>query len=61
MHDPGIVRSFIQQNGQRMGAIVDHPTLSVPGKLTSFSEDGDGELWLSSMDGNVIYPIIAGP
>ena len=52
---------MIQQNGQLQGNIVDHGTLSVPGKLSSFGEDGQGELYLASMEGNVIYKIIAGP
>src|SRR5258707_15524071 len=61
MHDPGTVRSLIQMNGARVGGITNHDTLNVPGKLTSFGEDGEGELYVASIDGNVIYKIIAGP
>jgi hypothetical protein len=61
MHDPGVVRSFVQQGGQMSGSITNHGTLSVPGKLSSFGQDGEFELYVSSMDGGVIYPIVAGP
>jgi Glucose / Sorbosone dehydrogenase len=61
MHDPGTVRSMIQQNGQRVGGIVNIATLSVPNKLSSFGQDGVGELYVASMGDNVIYKIIAGP
>jgi hypothetical protein len=61
MHDPGTVRSLIQQNGQMMGGIVNIPSLNVANKLSSFGEDGMGELYLASMGDNVIYKIIAGP
>jgi glucose/arabinose dehydrogenase len=61
MHDPGTVRSMIQQGGNRMGGITNHGTLSVPNKLSSFGEDGEGELYVASMGDNVIYKIIAGP
>ena len=44
MHDPGTVRSLVQENGMRVGDITNHGTLTVPGKLTSFGEDGEGEL-----------------
>jgi hypothetical protein len=61
MHDPGIVRSLLQKNGQMMGGIVDIPSLSVPNKLSSFGQDGAGELYLASMGDQVIYKIVAGP
>jgi hypothetical protein len=61
LHDPGIVRSLVQTNGARVGGITNHATLNVPGKLTSFGEDGEGELYVSSMDMNVIYKIVEGP
>ena len=44
-----------------MGAIVTHGTLTVPGNISSFGEDGEGEVWMSSMNGNAIYKIEAGP
>jgi hypothetical protein len=54
----GTVKSFIVKNGQRMGDAVTHNMLSVPGDLTSFGEDGEGELYVASMN-NSIYKIIA--
>ncbi len=50
-----------REGGQRMGAIVTHGTLTVPGNISSFGEDGEGEVWMSSMNGNAIYKIEAGP
>jgi hypothetical protein len=61
MHDPGIVRSLVQQNGQMVGGIVNIPSLNVANKLSSFGQDGMGELYVASMGDNVIYKIIAGP
>jgi hypothetical protein len=53
------VRSLIQQGGQRMGNIVNHPELKLPtSNITSFGEDGEGEIWMSGMDGK-IYKIEA--
>jgi glucose/arabinose dehydrogenase len=57
-NDPGNVRSLIQRNGTRVGGVVNHPELTVPGRLASFGEDGEGEIWMSSMNGN-IYKIEA--
>ncbi|MDF3065483.1 MAG: hypothetical protein K0R38_1084 [Polyangiaceae bacterium] len=54
----GTVKSFIVKNGQRMGDAVTHNMLSVPGDLTSFGEDGEGELYMASMN-NQIYKIVA--
>jgi len=54
----GAVKSFVVKNGQRMGDAVSHNLLSVPGDLTSFGEDGEGELYVASMS-NTIYKIIA--
>jgi hypothetical protein len=59
MHSNGAIRSFIQQNGQMVGGIVNHGTLSVPGQISSFGEDGDGEIWMSSRSNNAIYKIEA--
>jgi hypothetical protein len=60
-HDPGLVKSMIQMNGARVGNVANHTTLTVPNKLSSFGEDGEGELYMASMGDNVIYKIIAGP
>ncbi len=57
-NQPGNVRSLIQRNGQRVGGVVSHPELTVPGNLSSFGEDGEGEIWMSSMNGR-IYKIEA--
>ncbi len=59
MHAGGAVRSLIQQGGTRMGGITNHPELVVPGNISSFGEDGEGEIWMSSMNGNSIYKIEA--
>jgi glucose/arabinose dehydrogenase len=59
MHANGAVKSFVVSNGQRVGGIVDHGTLSVPGQLSSFGEDGEGEIWMSSRSNNAIYKIEA--
>jgi glucose/arabinose dehydrogenase len=61
VHAGGVVKSMIVKNGQRMGAITTHGTLTVPGNISSFGEDGEGEVWMSSMNGNAIYKIEAGP
>ena len=46
------------------GAVVDEPflheDLTIPGDLTSFGEDGEGELSVGSTD-NVSYKIMAAP
>jgi hypothetical protein len=59
MHNGGGVRSLIQMGGTRMGNITNHPELVVPGNISSFGEDGEGEIWMSSMNGNSIYKIEA--
>jgi hypothetical protein len=59
MNNPGTVKSLIQKDGKMIGAVVTHGVLSVPGNLSSFGEDGEGELWMSSMNNN-IYKIEAG-
>jgi hypothetical protein len=59
MHAGGGIRSLIQQGGTRMGGITNHPELTVPGNVSSFGEDGEGEIWMSSMNGNAIYKIEA--
>jgi glucose/arabinose dehydrogenase len=59
MHSSGQVRSLIQQGGTRMGGIVTHGELTVPGRISSFGEDGEGEIWMSSMQQNAIFKIEA--
>ena len=59
MHSNGAVKSLIQMNGTRMGAVADHPTLSVGGQISSFGEDTEGEIWMSSRSNNAIYKIEA--
>ena len=59
MHSNGAVKSIVQMGGTRMGAVTDHGTLSVPGQLSSFGEDTEGEIWMSSRTGNAIYKIEA--
>jgi hypothetical protein len=59
MHAGGGIRSLIQAGGTRMGGITNHPELTVPGNVSSFGEDGEGEIWMSSMNGNAIYKIEA--
>ena len=48
-------------NGTRMGAAVTHGTLTVPGNVSSLGEDGEGELYMASMNSNAIYKIEAAP
>ena len=59
MHSTGQVRSLIQQGGQRVGGLVTHGDLTVPGRISSFGEDGEGEIWMSSMNQNAIFKIEA--
>jgi hypothetical protein len=59
MHANGAIMSMIQNNGQRVGGIANHGALSVPGQLSSFGEDGEGEIWMSSRQNNAIYKIEA--
>jgi glucose/arabinose dehydrogenase len=58
MNNPGTVKSLIQKDGKMIGSVVVHGNLSVPGNLSSFGEDGEGEIWMSSMNNN-IYKIEA--
>ena len=59
-HEGGIVHSIVVQDGKKSGDTANHGTLSVPGNITSFGEDGEGELYMASMS-NTIYKIVAGP
>jgi glucose/arabinose dehydrogenase len=60
--DQGAVKSVIVQNGAVMaGSTTTHTTLQVPGTITSFGEDGEGELWMASQNQNAVYKIEAGP
>jgi glucose/arabinose dehydrogenase len=56
-HVGGVVKSIVVQNGQRMGDPVTHNSLSVPGNIASFGEDGEGELYMASLNNNAIYKI----
>jgi hypothetical protein len=46
-------------NGQRVGAVANHAELSVPGQVSSFGEDTEGEIWMSSRSNNSIIRIEA--
>jgi glucose/arabinose dehydrogenase len=59
-HESGTVKSIVVQDGKKSGDTVTHGSLSVPGNITSFGEDGEGELYMASMN-NAIYKIVAGP
>jgi hypothetical protein len=59
MHANGAIMSMIQMNGQRVGAVASHGPLAVPGQLSSFGEDTEGEIWMSSRMNNAIYKIEA--
>jgi glucose/arabinose dehydrogenase len=54
----GVVKSIVVKDGEKVGDTVTHGSLSVPGDITSFGEDGEGELYMASMN-NTIYKIIA--
>jgi glucose/arabinose dehydrogenase len=58
-HGGGVVKSVVVRNGATVGNPVTHTTLSVPGNITSFGEDGEGELYMASLTGNAIYKIEA--
>ena len=51
-HDSGVVKSLIQSGGTRMGEVVTHTTLG-SGGLASFGEDGAGEIYISTLGGQV--------
>jgi glucose/arabinose dehydrogenase len=55
-HQGGTVKSIVVVNGERVGEPVTHDSLTVPGNITSFGEDGEGELYMASMN-NAIYKI----
>ncbi len=56
----GAVKSIVVKDGQKVGNSTTIGTLTVPGDLTSFGEDGEGELYMASFN-NAIYKIVAGP
>jgi hypothetical protein len=58
-HQGGTVKSIVVQGGQVVGSAVTHTTLAVPGNITSFGEDGEGELYMASLNNNAIYKIEA--
>ena len=57
-HQGGTVKSIVVKDGKKVGDTATHTSLSVPGDITSFGEDGEGELYMASMN-NTIYKIIA--
>jgi hypothetical protein len=61
MWNTGVIRSIVQQDGKVVGGVFQHAgDLSVP-SLTSFGEDGEGEIYMSSQ-GGIIYKLeAAGP
>jgi hypothetical protein len=58
LYDGGTIKSIVVKNGQKVGNPVTHGSLTVPGDLTSFGEDGEGELYMASFN-NAIYKIEA--
>ena len=54
----GTVKSIVVKDGKKAGDTASHAMLSVPGDITSFGEDGEGELYMASMN-NTIYKIVA--
>jgi glucose/arabinose dehydrogenase len=61
VHAGGTIKSVVVVSGTRMGAAVTHGTLTVPGNVSSFGEDGEGELYMASMNSNAVYKIEAAP
>jgi hypothetical protein len=57
VHSANSVKSLVVQGGQRQGAVVTHT--SITGNISSFGEDGEGEIWISSMNGNAIHKLEA--
>ncbi len=55
-HSDGTIKSAVVQNGAIVGQPFTHDNLTYPGDLTSFGEDGVGELYMAGMD-NTIYKI----
>jgi hypothetical protein len=33
--------------------------ITIPGRISSFGEDGDGEIWMSSMMTNAIFKLVS--
>jgi hypothetical protein len=59
MWDTGVIRSIVQQDGKVAGGVFQHPgDLTVP-RITSFGEDGEGEIYMSSQSG-AVYKLEAG-
>lgn len=58
-HDGGTVKSVVVAGGVKVGDTVSHGSLAVPGNITSFGEDGEGELYMASLNNNAIYKIEA--
>ena len=51
-HNTGLVKSLIQSGGMRTGEVASHATLN-SGGLSSFGEDGEGEMYISTLGGAV--------
>ncbi len=51
-HNNGAVKSLVQKGGMREGGITAHASLT-SGGLASFGEDGAGEIYLSTLGGQV--------
>ena len=51
-HNSGGVKSLIQSGGMRMGEVATHASLN-SGGLSSFGEDGAGEIYISTLGGAV--------
>jgi glucose/arabinose dehydrogenase len=58
-HNGGVVKSIVVEGGAKVGDTVTHGSLAVPGNITSFGEDGEGELYMASLSNNAIYKIEA--
>ena len=56
-HNSGIVKSLIQRGGERVGNVVTHGSLDSNG-LSSFGEDGEGEIYISTLGGQV-FKVVA--
>jgi hypothetical protein len=52
MWNTGTIRSIVQKDGKIVGAVANHPNLSVAA-ITGFGEDGVGEIYMSSQNGAV--------
>ena len=56
----GWVRTVVYGEGEVL-AVTDHPALAIPGALSAFGEDADGELYLLDHDEGTIDRIVPAP